>query len=369
LQGSGFPTMSDHAFARWVLRLAVASAALWPVCQLAIGCRAPTQSNDPVIEFTVVPAADNGGPEKVAPVAGRVSGAGPNQRIVLFARSGGWWVQPYRSRPFTTIQSDSTWKNTIHLGTEYAALLVAPDFRPPATMDSLPPRGGAILAVATAKGSGSWVPPPPKTVTFSGYDWHIVQTRIDRHGPNDCDARNVWVDADGHLHLLLTQRDGRWTSAALTLDRALGYGTYAFTVRDTSTLDPAAALSMYTWDDRADQTHRELNISIGTWGNPRNKNAQYVLQFEDVADNVFRYDAPAGRLTHTFRWEPGRASFSTVRGSDIAAGQPVANRQFTVGVPAPATATVRLCLISVAESPNPPAGNVEVVVEKFVYLP
>jgi hypothetical protein len=169
--------------------------------------------------------------------------------------------------------------------------------------------------------------------------------------------------------LLLAQREGKWTSAALILDHPLGYGTYAFTVRDTSQLDPAAALSMYTWDDRGDGMHRELNISVGTWGNPGNKNAQYVLQFEHVAENVFRYMAPAGRLTHAFRWEPGKASFSTVRGGDVGAGRPVAEHQFTVGVPAPATATARFCLISVAESPTPPAGSVEVVVEKFVFLP
>ena len=255
-----------HEASRWPVRLVFAFVTLCPVCPVATGCRARTDSTDPVIEFTVVPPADNGGPEKVAPVAGRVRGASANQRIVLFARSSGWWVQPYRSQPFTAIQSDSTWKNTIHLGTEYAALLVAPDYRPPATTESLPPRGGAIFAVAITKGSGSWVPPPPKTLTFSGYDWRIVQTRIDRHGPNDCDARNAWVDADGHLHLLLAQREGRWTSAGLILDRPLGYGTYAFTVRETSNLDPAAAFSMYTYDDRADQTHRELNISISTLG-------------------------------------------------------------------------------------------------------
>ena len=361
--------MPAHEPSRCFLRLVVASAVLCLVCGLAGGCRAGPRSGDPGIEFTVVPPADNGGPEKVAPVAGRVRQAGANRRIVLFARSGGWWVQPYRSQPFTAIQSDSTWKNTIHLGTEYAALLVTPDYRPPATTESLPARGGAILSVATVKGSGSWVPPPPRRLTFSGYDWQIVQTRIDRHGPNDCDARNAWVDAEGYLHLLLTLRDGRWTSAALSLDRPLGYGTYAFTVRETSNLDPAAAFSMYTYDDHAEQTHRELNITLSTWGNPRNKNAQDVVEFEDVAENVYRFSVPAGRLTHAFRWEPGKASFTTVRGGEVGAGQPVAHRQFTVGVPAPATATARLCLISVAESASPPAGNVEVVVERFVFLP
>jgi hypothetical protein len=46
---------------------------------------------------------------------------------------------------------------TIHLGTEYAAPLVGAEYRPPATVESLPPRGGTVLAVAVAKGSGTWV--------------------------------------------------------------------------------------------------------------------------------------------------------------------------------------------------------------------
>jgi len=355
-----------------LLRLRVgATAPTWLIACLVACCLSGCSKADPAVEFTTVPAADNGGPDKLGPVAGRVVGGRPNQRIVLFARSGNaWWVQPFRSQPFTTIEQDSTWKSTIHLGREYAALLVEPDYRPSVTMESLPSPGAGVVAVATTKGSGSWVPPPTKTLTFSGYEWTIVQTRLDRHGPNDCDARNVWVDQAGNLHLLLAEREGHWTSAGLILDRPLGYGTYLFTVRDTSQLDSAAALSMYTWDSGADVDHRELNISIGTWGSSRNKNAQYVLQQETVAENVFRFSAPSGRLTHAFRWQPDHALFTTVRGGDATlAGQEVARREFTAGVPTPATATVRLNLLYVRESQIPPAGNVEVVLEKFVYLP
>lgn len=306
----------------------------------------------------------------MAPVAGRVRGAHADQRVVLFAKSGAWYVQPFRSRPFTAIESDFTWKSTIHLGTEYAALVVEPDYRPPVMTESLPAPGSGVVAVATTKGSGTWTPPPPKTVSFSGYDWQIGQVPIDRHGTNEADARNAWVDADGHLHLLLAQREGRWTSSEVRLDRPLGYGTYMFDVRDTSDLDPAAALVMFTWDDRADRNYRELNVSISKWGNLQNKNAQYVLQYEDVAANVFRFSAPSGRLTHSFRWEPGRASFTTVRGGDVASGgRVVAHHEFTAGVPAPATATTTLALLYVHESPSPPAKNVEAVVEKFVFLP
>ena len=170
--------------------------------------------------------------------------------------------------------------------------------------------------------------------------------------------------------MLLAEREGRWTSAQVRLTRPLGYGTYLFDVRDTSHLDPAAALVMFTWDDRADQNYRELNVSISKWGNPQNKNAQYVLQYEDVAANVFRFSAPAGRLTHSFRWEPGRASFTTVRGGGVASsGRVVAHHEFTAGVPVPATATATLSLLYAHESPSPPTKNVEVVVEKFVHLP
>ena len=53
-----------------------------------------------------------------------MTGARPGQQVVLFARSGGWWVQPMANTPFTPIQPDGTWRNSTHLGTEYAALLV-----------------------------------------------------------------------------------------------------------------------------------------------------------------------------------------------------------------------------------------------------
>jgi signal transduction histidine kinase len=62
-------------------------------------------------------------------------------------------VQPFVDQPFTSIGQDSTWKNSTHAGTEYAALLVEPGFQPPATADALPPIGGGVVAVAVTKGA------------------------------------------------------------------------------------------------------------------------------------------------------------------------------------------------------------------------
>ena len=55
-------------------------------------------------------------------------------------------------------QPDGTWKNTTHLGTEYAALLVDSAFRPPDTTEALPKPGGSVIAVATVKGTGDVTP-------------------------------------------------------------------------------------------------------------------------------------------------------------------------------------------------------------------
>jgi formate hydrogenlyase transcriptional activator len=81
-----------------------------------------------------------------------VIGARPAQQIVLYARSGAWWVQPLADRPFTKIQPDSKWKNSSHPGTEYAALLVDPGYQPPAITIELPGVGGSVAAVAVVEG-------------------------------------------------------------------------------------------------------------------------------------------------------------------------------------------------------------------------
>ncbi len=341
------------------------------VCMLLAGCHPASSAADVRIEFSVVPEASVGGSDRLAPIAGRVAGARPDQKVVLFARSGIWWVQPFAARPLTAIASDSTWKSMIHLGTEYAALLVTADYRPPATIESLPEPGGPVVAVATAKGAGEFTPPERKTLTFSGYEWEIRRTPSDRGGGNEYDARNAWVDSEGLLHLTLAQREGVWTSAEVRLTRALGYGTYEFVVRDTSTLDPAAALGMLTWDDLgADQNHRELDIEIGRWGDPANKDAQYVVQPQYVASNVFRFLTVAGRLTHSFRWEPGHVAFKTVRGNGSnGAASIVAQREFTAGVPVPGTETIHINLLYFRASPSPPRKDAEVIIEKFQYLP
>src|SRR5262252_2662146 len=106
------------------------------------GCNAQKSSTGPSIEFTKVPPAAQGGRERVDTIAGRVKNARPGQQIVIYAHSGQWWVQPWAERAFIPIKADSSWSIETHLGFEYAALLVDPDYRPQNTLDVAPTQGG-----------------------------------------------------------------------------------------------------------------------------------------------------------------------------------------------------------------------------------
>lgn len=119
---------------------------------LAGGCRTRQTNVGPFIEFTRVPLAEEGGPDKLDVIEGRVIGAHSELQIVLYARSGAWYVQPFANQTSTQIQPDSRWRSATHLGTEYAALLVEPGYQPPTVTDALPGEGNGVVAAAMVKG-------------------------------------------------------------------------------------------------------------------------------------------------------------------------------------------------------------------------
>jgi hypothetical protein len=273
--------------------------------------------------------------------------------------------------PFTRIQPDSNWINSTHLGSEYAALLVEPGYHPRTTMSALPEPGGDVAAIATVEGatSGPTVSPP---LYFSGYEWRVRNAPSSRGDTmNLYDPANAWTDAGGALHLRVAKQGGKWICAEVTLTCSLGYGTYSFVVRDTSHLEPSIVFAMFTWDYAGDdQNNREMDIEISRWGDPASKNAQYEVQPFYVPANVARFTAPKGVLTHSFRWEPGRVSFRTVRGAiNDPRSSVVSEHVFTSGVPSPGVESVRMALYVYGKTDNLVQNGAEVVIEKFEYLP
>jgi len=339
---------------------------------LLAGCRSAKAPAGPSIEFTQIPPAAQGGRERVDTITGRALGAHPGQRIVVFAKSGPWWVQPDSDHPFVTIQQDSKWSTSTHLGYEYAALLVEPAYRPPPTMDATPTQGGSVVAVTIVKGVGSLPPNPTKSLTFSGYDWKVRTVSADAGGGlnNLYDAGNAWTDASGSLHLRISKKFDQWTCAQVSLTRSLGYGTYVAVVRDISRLEPAVVFSMHTYDEGGQEYYRQMGVEISHWGDATApSNAQYGVVPLYIPGNVAHFTAPSGTLTYSLRWEFGRATLETFRGSVARTEAAVVSRHvFTSGIPTPGE-EVFLFMLYIVPSKHPLQEQTEVVVEKFEYLP
>jgi hypothetical protein len=306
-------------------------------------------------------------------IAGRVIGARPGQQIVIYARSGAWWVQPTVASPFTSIRDDSTWSTETHLGYEYAVLLVDPGYRPPPTMDTPPAIGGAVIQTAIVKGNGPIILAPTKPLKFSGYDWDVRTIASDRGGSSHpYSGDNAWTDSTGALHLRISKTSDGWSCAEVVLNRSLGYGTYVLVVRDISHLEPAAVLSMTTFDEwGGEQYYREMDVEVSRWGDASDKyNAQYVVEPYYRPGNVYQFVAPPGILTYSMQWESGRTRFTTVRGNAPGpGGLVISQHEFTSGIPSPGQERLQLFFYVVDSDKNPLQHDNEVVLERFAYLP
>src|SRR5437660_6108132 len=204
-------------------------------------------------------------------------------------------------------------------------------------MDAAPTHGGSVALVIIVEGIGPPQCAPTGSLKFSGYDWGVRMIANDKAGTNNLfDAENAWTDASGALHMQIKKKSGRWSCAEIFLNRSLGYGTYVVTVRDTSHLEPAAVFSMITFEEwGGDQNYREMDVEISRWGDAANKNnAQYVIQPFYIPGNVSAFNVPSGTLTHLLRWESGRATFKTFRGTSVGAGASVVSEhEFSSGIP------------------------------------
>jgi hypothetical protein len=335
------------------------------------GCRVAEKQQGPSLRLLEVPAAAPGGSEPLERITGKVIEGPSGARVVTYAHNGDWFVQPFRSRPFTDVGTGGSWSAVTHLGAEYAAVLVSPGYEPPARVSDLPPVGGGVLAIAVTRGS-SIPPKPPRVLHFSGYDWNVRSSPSDHGGElSDYEPANTWVDDKGYLHLLMTQAEGLWHCAGISLTRSLGYGTYRFVVQDSAHLPPSAVLTMFTRNDRRDGEDRtELDVELSQWGKTHNRNGDYVVQPYYIPENTVHFDVPAGAMSYVLRWDPGSATFKTFRGvSAETSGRKVMEHTFKSGVPVPATETVHIDFYDFHHSQSGLQHPVEIVVEKFEYLP
>ncbi|MCX6926467.1 MAG: glycoside hydrolase family 16 protein [Verrucomicrobia bacterium] len=255
-----------------------------------------------------------------APAAHRVA-------VFIYAPGAGWWSKPYCDPQLTVIRPDGSWTADITTGgvdefaTKITALLVSTNYSEPCVMglSALPSN---VLAQAVASATVERLDPKVRRISFSGYDWWIkTSSGLVGPGPNyfSDSTDNVWLDAQGRLHLRITNRSNQWQCAEIVTQRTFGYGSYRFELDSpVNNLNPNAVLGLFTWSDDPAYAHREIDIECSRWGNTNDvNNAQYVVQPWDLAGHLTRYAVPAGltNSTHLFTWETNRVSYRSQRGS------------------------------------------------------
>ena len=82
---------------------------------------------------------------------------------------------------------------------------------------------------------------PVTSLTFAGRNWRVKSSLVPvGPGPNlfSNNAEDVFVDAQGRLHLRIVNRGGQWYSTEVISTGAYGYGTYTFQLAGAVDFDP-----------------------------------------------------------------------------------------------------------------------------------
>jgi hypothetical protein len=316
---------------------------------------------------------------------GRVLNVNPSDfrvAVLIFVPDLGWYTKPFCDPPLTIIQADGTFRTNVVTGgvdqtaEQYAAYLVPASFSHPCVLGA-----GAVPETverqAVAKVVVSRPNPAQKVIRFSGYDWRI-KTNVGRvfPGPNlfSDRAENVWLDAQGRLHLRITNRDGHWYAAEIISERTFGPGAYRFYLDGAvDDLDPSIVFGLFTFGMDPAFGHREIDIEFSRFGNASSMNAQYVIQPFNVAGNIRRFQMPAGVTSsvHGFDWRSDRINFQSWRGSQFSppGDVPIQSWTYTQTIPTTLDEKAHINLWLFNDAPPSNGMEREVIVNRFEFVP
>ena len=159
-----------------------------------------------------------------------------------------------------------------------------------------------------------------RIINFSGYEWIVRTTDDGKQGPGPnyfSDSEdNVWVDAQGRLHLKVVERDGNWYCSGVILRQSFGFKKYVFYVGSrVDNLDDNIVGGLFTHitDDE------EIDIEFSRWSDSENQNSQFAVQPSFKAGNKKRYDMDleTNKSTHFFDWKPERIEFASYQGHTL----------------------------------------------------
>jgi len=221
---------------------------------------------------------------------------------------------------------------------------------------------------------------PAATIKFSGYTWTIRPSGRGGPGPNNWDPDNVSVDANGHLHLRLTQRDGKWYSSEVYTQTRLGFGRYEFWLTGpVDRLDKNVVLGLFNYPTRdvgPDGTH-EVDIEFARWGKSSTPIGNYTVwpttNSVKRESKSFAFTLNGDLSKHSFVWTSTNIVFESQAERSDGKAQELADWVFQPTNPAACISQqpmpVHINLWCFKGQPPSDAQQVELVVRAFRFTP
>jgi hypothetical protein len=218
-----------------------------------------------------------------------------------------------------------------------------------------------------------------KDIDFGGYTWTVRSGR-GGPGPNAWDENNVWLDATTNLHLKISQRQGKWSCAEVTMRKRLGFGHYQFqVVGRLDQLDANVVLGLFNYptsDVGPGATH-EIDIEFARWGNDNNPMGNYtVWPVEKSLKQIsrsFPFTMADDKTTHRFFWSGKRVRFQSLRGHGNDDGEQIHSWIYSPDEPTrhisqqPMPIHINLWLFKGLAPKN--GQEVEVIIHRFTFTP
>jgi hypothetical protein len=225
----------------------------------------------------------------------------------------------------------------------------------------------------------------PTTIMWSGLEWNVKSRLGLNPGPNDWSPANAFVDANGDLHLSITDVGGTWYCAEIWTNVTFGFGTFQWQVQTAvDQLDPNVVLGLFVYGPTAlgpDGTH-EFDIEYARFGSTTGDNGWWTV-FPNVEVTPPLLGQSHYRLvlgtdpatTSRFTWAPTNIAFATMSGLQPASSSANVINSWTYRPADPSMA--------ISQSPMPVHMNlwlnngrsptngqgVEVVVHSFSFSP
>jgi hypothetical protein len=181
-------------------------------------------------------------------------------------------------------------------------------------------------------------------VCFSGFEWHLRDTKGERKGPpespgNCFSSDNIEIDEEtGYLHLFIKPQEGEWQCAEIYTKEPLWFGTYTFyVIGRLDQLDKNVVFGMFNyWDWKHQGTH-EIDIEFSTWLKEKEcpwwwplgwpfctepENSQFVVwpvhnyQEGNEVTEPFNTNLNGTWTTHTFDWQKEFIAFQSLHGHE-----------------------------------------------------